>query len=181
MKLASRRLLPALLGCCLLLPLVAQAQWQWIDKSGKPVFSDTAPPPDIPEKNILRKGNLPPPRPAPGVVNLSPGADDKSPSAATPSSPATPSPESKPRVDKELDEKIKKAEQEEKAKKAAEEQKVAQAKAENCSRARQAKATYDSGLRVARLNAQGEREIIDDNMRAQETKRLQSVIENDCK
>lgn len=179
MKLASRRLLSSLLGCCLLLPLAAQAQWQWIDKTGKPVFSDTAPPPDIPEKNILRKGNLPPPRPNPGVVNLSPGADDKSQGATAPSS--APAPEAKPRVDKELEEKIKKAEEEEKAKKAAEEQKVAKARAENCSRARQAKATYDSGIRVARLNAQGEREIVDDNTRAQETKRLQSVIDSDCK
>mgnify|MGYP003576801630 CR=1 FL=1 len=177
MKLASRRLLPSLLGCCLLLPLAAQAQWQWIDKSGKPVFSDTAPPPDIPEKNILRKGNLPPPRPNPGVVNLNPGADDKPQAAA----PAPAAPEAKARVDKDLDEKVKKAEEEEKAKKAAEEQKIAKARAENCARARQAKATYDSGIRVARLNAQGEREIIDDNVRAQETKRLQSVIESDCK
>ncbi len=177
MNFAPRRLLPCLLGCCLLLPLAAQAQWQWIDKSGKPVFSDTAPPPDIPEKNILRRGNLPPPRPNPGVVNL--GADDKAPSAAPAA--AAPAPEAKPRVDKELDEKVKKAEEEEKAKKAAEEQRVAKARAENCSRARQAKATYDSGIRVARLNAQGEREIVDDNIRAQETKRLQAVIDSDCK
>ncbi|MBS0454976.1 MAG: DUF4124 domain-containing protein [Proteobacteria bacterium] len=180
MNFAPRRLLPCLLGCCLLLPLVAQAQWQWIDKSGKPVFSDTAPPPDIPEKSILRRGNTPPPRSNPGVVNLAPGADDKAQGSGT-SSAAAPAPETKPPVDKGLDEKVKKAEAEEKAKKAAEEQKIAQARAENCSRARQAKATYDSGIRVARLNAQGEREIIDDNTRAQETKRLQSVIDSDCR
>lgn len=177
MKLVPRRLLPCMLGCCLLLPLAAQAQWQWIDKSGKPVFSDTAPPPDIPEKNILRHGNLPPPRPAPGVIDLNKGGDDKAPGAPAPA----PAAEAKPRVDKALDEKVKKAEEEEKAKKAAEDQKIAKARAENCARARQAKATYDSGIRVARLNAQGEREIIDDNVRAQETKRLQSVIDSDCK
>lgn len=180
MKIVSRRVLPCLIGCCVLLPLVVQAQWQWIDKSGKPVFSDTAPPPDIPEKSILRRGNLPPPRPAPGVVDLNPGAEEKAQGSSASSAPA-PAPEAKPRVDKGLDEKVKKAEEEEKAKKAAEEQKVAKARAENCSRARQAKATYDSGIRVARLNAQGEREIIDDNMRAQETKRLQAVIDSDCK
>jgi hypothetical protein len=183
MKLVLRRLLPGCLGCCLLLPLAAQAQWQWIDNSGKPVFSDTAPPPDIPEKNIQRRGNLPPPKPNPAVVlqdgDGAAAADNgKAQSAKAPSS--TPAPEAKPRVDKELDEKIKKQEEAEKARKAAEAQKVAQAKAENCSRARQAKATYDSGIRVARLNAQGEREIIDDNMRAQEQKRLQSVIDSDC-
>jgi len=178
MKLLSRRLLSTCLGCCLLLPLVAQAQWQWIDNTGKKVFSDTAPPPDVPEKNILRRGNLPPPRPNPGVVDL--GGDAGS-AAPAPAAAASPAPEAKPRVDKELEEKIKKAEDEEKAKKAAEEKKIAQARAENCTRARQAKATYDSGIRVARLNAQGEREIIDDNVRAQETQRLQQVINSDCK
>lgn len=180
MKLLSRRLLSTLLGCCLLLPLVAQAQWQWIDNTGKKVFSDTAPPPDVPEKNILRRGNLPPPRANPGVVNL--GNDDSSSKpAGAPAAAAAPAPEAKPRVDKDLEEKIRKAEEEDKAKKAAEEKKVAQARAENCNRARQAKATYDSGIRVARLNAQGEREIIDDNVRAQETQRLQQVINSDCK
>jgi hypothetical protein len=58
---------------------------------------------------------------------------------------------------------------------------VAQAKSENCQRARQGKATMDSGMRVARLNAQGEREIMDDKMRAAENQRLQSVIDSDCK
>lgn len=179
MKLVSRHLLPSLLGCCLLLPLAAQAQWLWVDNTGKKVFSDTAPPPDVPEKNILRKGNVPPPRPIPGVVALDQGADAQNqPGAAAPAA-AAPAP--KPGVDKDLQEKAKKAEDEEKAKKAAEDKKLAQARAENCSRARQAKATYDSGIRVARLNAQGEREIIDDTVRAQETKRLQQVIDSDCK
>jgi hypothetical protein len=180
MKLVLRRLLPACLGCCLLLPLTVHAQWQWIDNSGKPVFSDTAPPPDIPEKNIQRRGNLPPPKPNPAIVLPDGDGTAENGKAQSAKAPSSPVPEAKPKVDKELDEKIKKQEEAEKAKKAAEAQKVAQAKAENCGRARQAKATYDSGIRVARLNAQGEREIIDDNTRAQEQKRLQSVIDSDC-
>lgn len=84
-------------------------------------------------------------------------------------------------VDKELEEKTRKAEEAEKAKQAAEAQKVAQARAENCQRARQGKATMDSGIRIARLNAQGEREIMDDKARAAEAQRLQSVIDSDCK
>lgn len=179
MNSALRHLLPSMLGCCLLLPLAAQAQWQWIDNTGKKVFSDTAPPPDVPEKNILRKGNLPPPRPAPGVVALDQGGTAAPPGASPVA--GTPAPAPKSGVDKELQEKAKKAEDEEKAKKEAEEKKLAQAKAENCSRARQAKATYDSGIRVARVNAQGEREIVDDAARAQETRRLQQVIDSDCK
>ena len=38
-----------------MLPLLAQAQWQWIDKDGRKVFSDRAPPSDIPDKNILKQ------------------------------------------------------------------------------------------------------------------------------
>ena len=158
------------IGSVFLLPFGAHAQWQWVDKDNKKVFSDQAPPPDIPEKNILRK-----PGTAGKRLNFS------APPAPTETA-AVAAPAAKPAgVDKELTEKAKKAEDADKAKQAAEEQKVAQAKAENCSRARQGKATMDSGIRVARLNAQGEREIIDDNARAAETQRLQSVIDTDCK
>jgi hypothetical protein len=39
----------------------------------------------------------------------------------------------------------------------------------------------DSGIRVARVNDQGERIIMDDEARASEQKRLASVIASDCK
>jgi hypothetical protein len=169
-------------GCvCCVLPLAAHAQWQWTDKNGKTVFSDTAPPPEVPEKNIQRRGNAPAPRPNPNVVVLNPGADAEAKPAPAAAAPVAAKPEAKSGADKELEDKVKQAEEAEKAKKAAEAQKIAQAKAENCTRARQAKATYDSGIRVARLNAQGEREIIDDTMRAEEQKRLQGIIASDCK
>jgi type IV secretory pathway VirB10-like protein len=164
-------------SACLMLSLGAHAQWQWLDKNNKKVFSDQAPPPDIPEKSILRR-----PGPQSAQPNVSPPPAVNG-DAAVPSEPrVAASGAAKPSgVDKELEEKTRKAEEAEKAKKAAEEQKVAQAKAENCSRARQAKATFDSGIRVARVNAQGEREIMDDKARAAEQSRLQSVISADCK
>jgi len=161
------------IGSVFLLPLGAHAQWQWVDKDNKKVFSDKAPPPEIPEKNFLRK----------------PGAPSKPLSFSTPSAPAEPATATTPVAsgnkptggDKELEEKAKKTEDAEKARQAVEVQKVAQAKAENCNRARQGKATMDSGMRVARINAQGEREIMDDNARAAEQQRLQSVIDVDCR
>jgi len=169
-----------LTGCiCCVLPLAAQAQWHWIDKSGKAVFSDTAPPPDIPEKNIVTRGNVPAPRANPGIVLNTPEAGQAPAAPAAAPRPAAPA-EAKG-VDKDLQDKLRKAEEAEKAKKAAEDQKIAQAKADNCTRARQSKATFDSGIRVARLNAQGEREIIDDAARAEEQKRLQAIIASDCK
>lgn len=163
------------LGCVCLLPLSASAQWQWIDKSGKKVFSDQAPPSDIPEKNILRRAGSPPPRAGFSSAPADAAAPDE---ASAPKAAAAPKP---PAVDKELEEKTKKAQAEEKAKQAAEAEKNAKAKADNCDRARQGKATFDSGIRVAKVNAKGEREIMDDVARAAEQKRLQSIIESDCK
>ena len=37
------------------LPLTASAQWSWIDKEGRRVFSDRAPPGDVPEKDIRKR------------------------------------------------------------------------------------------------------------------------------
>ena len=84
-------------------------------------------------------------------------------------------------VDKALEEKKKQAEQAEAARKQAEEAKLAAQKAENCKRAQDAKATLDSGMRIARLNANGEREVLDDQARAAEMKRVQDVIRSECK
>ena len=166
------------LGCVVALPLSASAQWQWVDKNGKKVFSDQAPPPDVPEKNILRRVGPPPvPRANPNV-DASPAEGATAEAGAPAKTAGTPKPTV---VDKELEEKTKKAEAEEKAKRAAEEAKVAKAKADNCALARQGKATVDSGIRIAKVNAQGEREIMDDAARAAEQKRLQTVINSDCK
>ena len=166
-----------ILGSMCAMPFVAGAQWQWIDKEGKKVFSDQAPPPDIPDRSILRRAGSPNPRPAfsPAIAAADAGTTAAAPAASAASAPRASG------VDKELEEKARKAEEAEKAKQAAEAQKVAKAKADNCGRARQGKATFDSGIRVARLNAQGEREIMDDKARATEQQRLQSVIDSDCK
>lgn len=168
-----------LLGCALALPLAAGAQWQWIDKDGRKVFSDQPPPADLPEKNVLKQPNRAPRVAFTPSTAASPAA---APEAGAPSAAGGAGGAAKAAgVDKELEEKARKAEEAEKAKRAAEEQKVAQAKAENCQRARQGKATLDSGIRVARLNDKGEREIIDDQARASEQQRMQSVIDSDCK
>jgi len=164
-------------GVCVL-PLVASAQWQWVDKDGKKVFSDQAPPTDVPEKNIVRRPGSPSARPTFAPAPAEPAAAGSEPARPPASAASAARPTG---VDKELEEKARKAEEAEKAKQAAEAQKVAKAKADNCNRARQGKATFDSGMRVARLNAQGEREVMDDKARAVEQQRLQSIIDSDCK
>lgn len=162
----------ALAALCVL-PALASAQWLYLDKDGRKVYSDKAPPPEIPAKNILRQ---------PGMK--APAAAEPEAAASAPVVAKAAAAASAPRIsgkDKALEEKKKQAEAAEAEKKKAQAEEVAKAQAENCVRAKQAKATYDSGQRVARVNAKGEREILDDHQRAAEVQRLRSVIERDCK
>ena len=59
-------------------------------------------------------------------------------------------------------------------------ERIAKQRADNCERAKRAKATLDSGQRLATTNAKGEREIMDDARRASETQRLQDIMRSDC-
>jgi hypothetical protein len=153
---------------CAATPL-AFAQWQWIDKDGRKVFSDQAPPAGIPADKILRRpGN----RPA-----------EAEPAAAAPAAASATAAASMPKVsgkDKELEDKRKQAAAAEADKKRAQEEEQARAKADNCTRAKQAKATLDSGIRLTVTNAKGEREIMDDSARAAEAKRLDNAITRNC-
>lgn len=160
-------------GLCMA-PAIALAQWGWTDAQGRKIYSDQPPPVEVPERNILRR---PSGSAAPAAAPAANPADAVT-AAGTPAPGAAPKPTG---VDKELQERARQAEEAEKAKRAAEEQRIAKARAENCSRARQGKATFDSGMRVARTNAKGEREIMDDQARADEQRRLQTIIDADCK
>jgi hypothetical protein len=149
--------------------LGATAQWQWIDRDGHKVFSDRPPPVDVPDKNILKQ-----PSSSQRGYHPVPVADAASAPAAAASTAAGAG------KDKELEEKKAQAEAAEAAKKKAEAEKIAKIKAENCARARQAKAAYDSGRLIATTNAQGERVFLDEAGRAAETKRLEGIIATEC-
>lgn len=156
---------------------VAQAQWQWLDKDGKRVFSDRAPSADVPEKNILKR---------PGrAANATPAAAAADGSGSTAAATAASAPASNviklPSADKELEARKKAAADQETAKRKAEEERVAKARADNCNRAKRDKATVDSGVRMARTNDKGEREVFDDAMRAAESKRLKEIMDADCR
>ena len=161
----------------------ASAQWQWVEKDGRKIFSDRAPPAEIAEKNILKR----PPgavRAAAAPVLITPGTEAVAGAkpVAAPAAPASKA--SAPKLsgkDAELEAKKKKAEEEEAAKKKVEEEKVAKAKADNCERAKTGLATLQSGVRMSSVNAKGEREVFDDAKRASETKRAQEVIDASCK
>ena len=167
-KSASKNLILALASSSF--ALTALAQWQWIDKDGHKVFSDQAPSTDIPPKNILKQ---------PHVGTAAKPASD----AAAPTQPPA-GKASAPKLsgkEAELEARKKQAEEQEAAKKKAEEEIQAKARAENCERTKTSLTTLQSGTRLSTTNAKGEREIMDDAMRTVETKRLQGIIQSDCK
>ncbi|MES2363018.1 MAG: DUF4124 domain-containing protein [Pseudomonadota bacterium] len=176
-KFASKTLVLGLAGA--LFSLTALAQWQWLDKDGRKVFSDRAPPAEIQEKNILKRpaGSA---RPAPQAASEAGDSATKPASAASTPLAKTSAPKLSGK-DAELEARKKKAQDEEAAKKKAEEEKVTKIKADNCERAKTNLATLQSGVRMAAVNANGEREIFDDDKRAAETKRTQEIIDSNCK
>lgn len=171
-KFLTRTVALAMAGSTLAVP--ALAQWQWIEKDGRKVFSDRAPPSDIPQQNILK---------APGKAPA-PSQDTAAGMAAP--APAAPAPAAKismPQLsgkDAELEARKKQADALEEAKRQAEAEKLAKARADSCERARKGQATLKSGARIMQANANGEREFMDDAARAAETRRLQAIAENDC-
>lgn len=183
-RLPVRRLVA---GLALFGAVAAQAQWQWVDKDGRKVFSDRPPPSDVLEKNILKRppGRLAPQAAAAGAVDAVAGAPLAAASAATdpPAKTAQAQVANVPKLsstDRELEEKKKKAADAELAKRKAEEERVAKVKADNCARAKQGKAALDSGVRLGTTNAKGEREVMDDAARAAEVKRMQTAMATEC-
>ncbi len=162
-------LLAALIGATLALP--AAAQWKWKDGRGQVQYSDLPPPQGTPDKDILQRPN--------GALSRSVSSAAAAPAAAASaaSAPAL----SVKGVDPALEAKRKEQEAAEAAKKKAEEQRIAAVKADNCMRARSQLRTLESGVRIARTNDKGEREILDDRQLAGEVKRARDVMASDCK
>lgn len=155
-------------------PTLALAQWQWVDKDGRKVFSDQAPPADVPASRIQKR---------PGKFAAQ-AAQQSDPAADVASAPAAASAASAPRMtgsDKDLEAKKKQMQAAVDDKRKAQEAENARINADNCERARRSKASLDSGMRIAQTNGKGEREFLDDNQRTAEGKRLEGVIARACK
>jgi hypothetical protein len=145
----------------------AATQWKWRDSTGRVQYSDRPPPAGTPDQNILV-------RPA--------GARTTTPPLVTPvaSAPATAPKPSVKASDPELEARKRKADEEKAAQQKAAEDKQAQVRADNCQRAQAYQRSLDDGMRIARTNAKGEREVMDDQARAQEQVRNRQTIANNC-
>lgn len=147
--------------------LPASAQWKWRDSTGRIQYSDLPPPPDTPDSSILLR-----PAAAPARVSATASA------TAAAVAPALPPPKT---VEPELEKKLREEKQAKVAKAKLEEQKIAAQKADSCARARNQLLGLNEGLRVATVNSKGEREVLDDAGRADETRRVKAIIKADCK
>ena len=165
-------------ACLLALAFGAQAQtlWKWRDAAGQLHISDTAPPVGTPAKNIISG-------PAGGVVvPTALTAASSTTTSTTTTTTAAKGAASAPETA--LDKKKKAADKEradkEQADRAALEASNAAIRKDNCARAQSAQAGVQSGQRIARTNANGEREFLDDAGRAAELKRAQDLAAANC-
>jgi hypothetical protein len=160
-------------GClltCVLLAAPAAAQWAWRDENGRLVFSDRPPPAGVKAEHIVRQ---PAAQPAPPPVT---GDADGAKAGAK----GEPKAGSKTIADRELEFRKRQQERADAERKQAEEQAQAARKAQDCERARGYLRSLEEGQRIARTDAQGNREILDDAQRAAEIQRMREVVARSC-
>lgn len=166
------------MGAALALP--ALAQWKWRDPSGRVQYSDLPPPPNVAAKDILQRP-VAAQRQAASVA-VPPAASAPPLSAVSAASAASgAASQAAKTVEPELEARRRKGDEEKATRDKAEDQRIAAVKADNCSRAKGQLRALDDGLRIARTNAKGEREVLDDQGRAQERRRTQDIVNSDCR
>ena len=145
----------------LLLAGAAHAQYKWVDKDGKTRYGDT-PPAGVKATKLGAPASGSGPAAAPAAA----GKDAKK-------GPMTP-------AEKEQDYRNRQEEAKKDREKEDKEAKEKQAKAEDCARNKEYVMTLESGQRVVRTRADGERYFMDDDQRAQEVAEAKRLMK-DCK
>lgn len=137
-------------------------QYKWVDKNGHTQYGDT-PPPGVKATAL---------RPPAGPSAPSPKADAKgAPAAKGPMTPA----------EREADFRKRQAEAQKAQEKGAKETKDEQARLANCQNSRQQLAELESGQRIARTGANGERYYLEDSQRAVEVNHARQLVIDWCK
>jgi hypothetical protein len=137
-------------------------QYKWVDKDGKVRYGDS-PPPGV--KATALKA------PPAAAAASKPGAKD---AKGAPKGPLTPA-EQEAAFRKRQQEAVKERE------KQAQATQETEAKKENCARAQEVLRSLQSGERVARTDAKGERYFLEDEQRAAEAAKAQKSVSEWCK
>jgi hypothetical protein len=161
-----------LLAVALMFAATASAQmYRWVDKDGHVHYTAQPPPPGIQSRTL---GTPPPASSSPAEDAEGNEAGGKEPEAKdAPKGPLTP-------VQQEQEFRKRQLEAQKAHAKEAQAAKEAETKRENCSRARETLATFESGVRISRSNAQGERYYLDDAARDRETEAARKAVSDWC-
>ena len=154
----------------------ALAQWAWKDGNGRVVYSDRPPPAGVKSESIVKQpGNaqtvLPP-------QQVGTAADSQRP--ATESRPAAASNAPKTVAEQEKEFRKRQIERAKAEKKAQDEQARNATKAAECERAKGYLKAVENGQRIARTDASGNREFLDDSQRAAEAERTRKIVQSAC-
>jgi hypothetical protein len=153
-------------GALALTSLLAHAQYSWLDDKGMRVFSDRPPPPGTPPQRILKTPHGLEPRAA--LAEAAPAPANGAPAKA--SAPTL--------ADKDAEFRKRSLQREADEKKTAQEASNKAAKDENCGYARDTADTVNSGMRMTRVGANGEKVYLSDEERAQRLERAQKVLKS---
>lgn len=145
--------------------------YRWTDKDGRVHYTATPPPPGV-ESRTLQTPSAPPPAPASDDAAKDASANDASAKEAR-KGPLTP-------AEQEQEFRKRQLEAQKAREKQAQADKDAETKRQNCARAREALATFESGQRISRTSAQGERYFLDDQARARETEAARQAVRDWC-
>ena len=148
----------------LICALPAQAQYQWRDANGRMVFSDQPPPPSVKPENVLRADPMPSSGARPEAARRSSGTAGQDQAA-----------------DRELARRQKANEQADKAERERQQAEQTQRLARACEEARTELRTLESGMRMARINKDGEREYLDDAERDKRIATIRRDLNQSCK
>lgn len=164
MKLVRAGIAVVLLGACAL----AHAQWAWKDANGRPVYSDQPPPASVPAARIFKapRGQMPDLREQLRQPDVPP--------------PAAPTKVSPTLAERNAAYERRRAAAAEQAGRAADEAKSRAQRAASCENARQNQRALEGGGRIVRYNDKGEREVLGDAQRVEESRRNAAAVAEQC-
>jgi hypothetical protein len=153
----------------------AAAQWAWRDSTGRTVYSDNPPPANIRSDQILRQPNS-------QTFGTATANNQQAPETKGDGTKADPKEPARPKTLAEREQEFRKRMQEsaENEKKQADEQARNQQRSAECERMRGYLKALQDGERIARTDAQGNREILDDAQRASEVSRVRDAMSRSC-
>ena len=183
----------ALVLALLLAAGAAHAQWVWRDANGEVTYSDSPPPADVSRSEILRQptgasssaAEETPSTPAAPVANggvVSANPRPVAPAAPVPQAPQALRPGNAPKTLAEQDADFRKrqADQQKAEEKQAQDEAQETQHTDACNQARSYLNTLQSGARLMRPDANGERNFLDDEQRSAEIQKAQENIEKNC-